>query len=306
MKQAATRSGVGKTRFVSRPWSVVRCWNRRDERNCDGPSHRGSGKTQRTNPTVTHENAPNEPNGGPLSVVRCQWSVVRCRSRAARPTRSTNQRVRTNHHGSEKTQRTNPIGSRKCAERTQSWLTRMRRTKPIAADARAAKMRRTNPNPRAAARAAERDKTKPFLATRLSELVPCQRDRTTRVFCETNPIAKLGGCVGRPADHKMRRTNPPAEMRKRAERTQRELAENMTNEPSGPLSVVSCPSPIARLTRSRASVRPGWYGAAGTPKTRSAAGEWKSTRDRGMVGRIGIPTHSVFAYAGRLKAARAP
>jgi hypothetical protein len=142
-----------------------------------------------------------------------QWSApaVRCPSPVARLTRSTSQRVRMCPPWFGKNTTSEPIvahenatseptvahenapnepnaGSRKCAERTQPWLT---------------KMRRTNPNARAAARAAERDKTKPFLAIRSSELMLRQWDRTTEVFCETNP----------PVFWKTRRTNPPDDRR---------------------------------------------------------------------------------------------
>ena len=97
-------------------------------------------------------------------------------------------------------------GSRKCAERTQSWLT---------------KMRRTNPNHRAAGRAARRDETKPFLATRLPELVPCQPDRSTRAFLRNEANQQIEGLARAPGrsrnawneptvrNAETHRTNPP-------------------------------------------------------------------------------------------------
>jgi hypothetical protein len=114
---------------------------------------------------------------------------------------------RTNPPWITKTLRTNPPWFGKNAKNEPAVAAacpaKMRRTNPTAANPRAAKMRRTNPNARAAARAAERDKTKPFVAIRSSELMPCQWDRTTEVFCETNP----------PVFWKTRRTNPPDDRR---------------------------------------------------------------------------------------------
>ena len=126
--------------------------------------HRGVhqfGKTQRANPPCFGKNATNEP-----TVVR-------------------NQNNERTHRASARTLRTNPPPPRrtrrKCAERTQPPQTHERR--------KCAERTQTIEPPATPRNAT---KTKPFLANRLSELVSCQRDRTTGVSCETKLNTELG------------------------------------------------------------------------------------------------------------------
>ena len=136
--------------------------------------------------------------------------------------------LRTNPPGFGKTLRTNPPGTRKREDRTHRRR-RERQKCPNEPNRRrdAAKIAERTQILEPPPARADRDKTKPFLALRSSELVPCQRDRTTGVFCETKPITKLGDCImdaGR-RQNCAERTHRPNDghRRKCAERTHRGL-----------------------------------------------------------------------------------
>ena len=66
---------------------------------------------------------------------------------------------------------------------------------PTAVATSPAKMRRTNPNCRAARRLCGTRRNEAIFAIRSPEHVPCQRDRATGDFCETKPIIKWGDCI---------------------------------------------------------------------------------------------------------------
>jgi hypothetical protein len=124
--------------------------------------HRGVhrfGKTRRTNPPWFGKNATSEPTVVHENATN-EPTVVR-KNTTNEPTVVRQKRYERTHRRSS--------ARRKCAERTQI--------------------------PEPPVGSAVRDETKPYLATCSSELVPCQRDRTTGVFCETKSITELGDRV---------------------------------------------------------------------------------------------------------------
>ena len=226
-------------------------------------THRGSGKTQLANPSG-------------LTEMRRTNPIV---ARENAP----NEPIAAHEKAPSEPNR----GSRKGAERTQSPQTQTRRKC-------AERTHVSEPPP-----AAERDESKPFLASRFSELVACQRDRTTKVFLrnEANCLLSVVSCpsslapseletvaapigmneanaahknvktepgTGGGAGRRIQRTNPPG------------LAENARNEPewpvvSGPLTVAGCMAHAVARLRAARLVRGGWHSKKRVPRPASGS-----------------------------------
>jgi hypothetical protein len=96
------------------------------------------------------------------------------------------------HRRSARTLRTNPPRITKTRRTNPPWFCKNTTNEPTAAAVRPTKMRRTNPNSRAARPLCGTRRNEAIFAIRSPELVLCQRDRAMGDSCETKPIVKLG------------------------------------------------------------------------------------------------------------------